>query len=214
MFACVRCGYESSTKQNLLRHLRRVVVCDAILNDIAPDEIIQELTHKTYNDTACSCEFCGKKFNHRSNMYTHKKTCPKKQSVNNKIQADEIEDLKAEIAEIRKWKESMENIPSHGKQSHNHLLGYTEVDTSYIENNLEFIKKCTQESSANAVRCIVDKIYFDTHYINNNAIKMKNFKLNQVMVLMMVNGHRDIYLKSYLQSLKILRMSYINTSLL
>lgn len=72
---CKRCGHEATTKSNLIRHLHRQTVCDVTKTNITIEAFIEELTKKVYNDKTYDCEFCGTKFNSRSNKSRHKKTC-------------------------------------------------------------------------------------------------------------------------------------------
>jgi hypothetical protein len=73
--ACRRCGYDTCTKSNLIRHLKRINSCHATHEDIAVETYLKELTHKEYNEKTYDCEKCGRRFNSRSNKSRHKKIC-------------------------------------------------------------------------------------------------------------------------------------------
>lgn len=72
---CKRCGHESSTKGNLLKHLRRKNPCVNSVADISVDECIKELLQKNTNEKTWDCEHCGKQFNNYQNRWRHLKTC-------------------------------------------------------------------------------------------------------------------------------------------
>ena len=103
-FECIRCGYTTQRKYNLITHLKRKRVCEPEILDIERDILLDELSvderrtlsniiqesptvpksskegNKT-NTQICntkvtkefSCINCGKTFNHKNNMYRHKK---------------------------------------------------------------------------------------------------------------------------------------------
>lgn len=72
---CRRCGYETSCKSNLVRHLRRQSVCQATRSNIHVSEYLNELLKREYNDKTYDCDICHRRFNSRSNKSRHRKTC-------------------------------------------------------------------------------------------------------------------------------------------
>jgi hypothetical protein len=77
-FVCKRCEYVSSTKSNLKKHLTRKQACVPIdeAHNIETNLLLQELdTVVVYNEKTYDCEFCGRRFNSRSNKSTHRKVC-------------------------------------------------------------------------------------------------------------------------------------------
>lgn len=77
-WVCRRCGHESSTKSNLLTHLRRQKPCVARNINISHVDYITELLAKDYNDVTFDCVHCKTKFNSRSSRSRHYKTCSAK----------------------------------------------------------------------------------------------------------------------------------------
>lgn len=106
MFKCKRCGHESSTKSNLLKHLRRKNSCTPSNDKTTIDDYIKELLGtKQYNETTFNCCFCSKPFNSRQNMHRHKKTCKKaERSVK-----DDVNILKQTIATMNEHIKELEN---------------------------------------------------------------------------------------------------------
>lgn len=98
-YICKRCGHQSTTKSNLLQHLRRKVPCPPTMENISVDNYIKELLHREYNDKTYDCQWCQKCFNTWQSKSRHLKTCKKRQesSVSNNTQVcsrDELEMLK------------------------------------------------------------------------------------------------------------------------
>ena len=110
MFQCERCGCEMSTKGNLLAHLRRKYVCPPTLSDIPPDSLIEDLTKKTYNDTAYECQHCHKFFNNYQNRWRHYKICPKKDSEDDTSIADIKTKLDHVMKELQVHKDTQNNV--------------------------------------------------------------------------------------------------------
>ena len=94
-FDCIRCGYITKRKYNLIMHLKRKKVCNPEILDIEREYLLEELEkkeppkiskklnkittiisnnetqHKISNLFACS--YCNKTFKHKNNMYRHEK---------------------------------------------------------------------------------------------------------------------------------------------
>jgi hypothetical protein len=68
---CTRCNHESSSKSNLLSHLRRQAPCNVINTNISIVEYIAELLKKEYNNVTYDCTYCKKRFNSRSSKSRH-----------------------------------------------------------------------------------------------------------------------------------------------
>lgn len=104
---CKRCGYESSTKSNLLKHLRRKTTCPSNLNDISIDDYIKELLYHEYNETTWDCEHCKRKFNTYQSRWRHLKTCKelrqKANTVTNKayIEKESLNEFNKQLTELR-----------------------------------------------------------------------------------------------------------------
>ena len=120
MYQCARCGYLSNRKGNLINHLKRKRICEPILLDVSPCELLNELkfdnrrnprnssvkgiqdvsnkypvsiqkvSKKTRSNTF-SCSFCNKTFKHKNNMYRHEKHRCKLNPSNN---SDKLENIK------------------------------------------------------------------------------------------------------------------------
>ena len=75
LWTCKRCSHQSTSKCNLLKHLRRKVSCNDTNGSISIETYIDELIKKEYNDKTYNCKYCGTRFNSYQNRHRHYKTC-------------------------------------------------------------------------------------------------------------------------------------------
>jgi hypothetical protein len=103
MYTCNRCSYSTDLKQSLIRHLEKKQICSSEKSDIDRYDQITILKNRNLNDSYCECNYCYKKFNNKSNMYTHRKNC-KKSTKNNSLN-----DLKNKVEFLIKQNKDLEN---------------------------------------------------------------------------------------------------------
>ena len=73
---CRRCNHRSTTKCNLLSHLRRKKPCKVVSENISIKAYIEELLKKPEQEPRrYSCSFCNYQFNTRQSKSRHMKTC-------------------------------------------------------------------------------------------------------------------------------------------
>lgn len=185
-FVCKRCGHESSTKSNLLKHLRRKNPCNPLNDVISVDDYIKDLLGtKQYNEKTYSCCFCDTPFNSRQSMYRHKKTCKKADEGN----VEDITILKQTIAamderikELEKNKQLSINTPGSSNQinSNNTVnniqinvknFGYEEQ--SYLDN--EFLSKCFATKD---IVGLIESIHCDKQHKENYNVRIRSLKRN------------------------------------
>ena len=68
---CKRCNYKSINRSDLVRHLKRAIVCKVTLEDIAPSILLDELKP----DKSTRCSKCSQNFGLRANMIRHERAC-------------------------------------------------------------------------------------------------------------------------------------------
>ena len=95
---CKRCGYTTNQKGHLIRHLNNKKQCSVLLQDIPCAELIDELGKK-YNEKTHDCEFCGKRFNSRSNKSHHKTICKKRHNTHSTTSSVTL--LRQEVKELK-----------------------------------------------------------------------------------------------------------------
>ena len=103
-FYCKNCDYSTSKKSSWNKHLKtRKHIRKVAQNVRNVRKVAKKVAHKKF-----SCEFCGKKYSHRSTLCTHKKTCNVKKEIEEeeeekvkKLWFEENKNLKSEMAELK-----------------------------------------------------------------------------------------------------------------
>ena len=86
---CRRCSHISSSKSNMLKHLRNKTPCKVTGEAIEVADYIAELLKKEYNDKTYDCPNCNAKFNAYQNRHRHLKTCKEKKNSHQETPNDE-----------------------------------------------------------------------------------------------------------------------------
>lgn len=179
-FSCKRCGHVSSTKSNLLKHLRRKTPCEPTVENVSIVDLLAEVTHREYNEHTWNCEHCERRFNSYQNRWRHMKTCksvPTPASL-----TDEIQQLRARIDELEKNRggnnitnNNNTNNTQNNQNIHIHLRDFGQEDLSYLPN--EFLSRCFVEKDI--VR-LLENIHCDQEHPENQNIRVKSQKRNQI----------------------------------
>jgi hypothetical protein len=179
-WSCKRCGHESSSKSNLLKHLRRVTPCIDTNDTISIDDYIKELLHKDYNEKTYDCQHCEKKFNKYQNRHRHLKTC---KEAKKKEKDNIIKDLQYENARLR---EELQKQPSTMSVVNNivnnntiniTLNSFGNEDTSHLTH--ELLSHCLLNPSK-GLTTLIDTIHYSPNYPNNFNIRHKSTKQNML----------------------------------
>lgn len=179
-YKCRRCGYKTTDKSHLLRHLKRKTMCKATLEDISVEDLMQEHGRK-YADETYDCD-CGKRYNSRQGLYLHKKICT--------VKVDEIQELKyqlsrqkQEIDELKKAVASSSRGPqinntNNGTINNIHVHAFTQEDVRYIKEHPNFQKAVIHavKKKAEGVMYLIEKKHFDPKHPENHTIKKMNKK--------------------------------------
>ena len=100
-YKCTRCGFCTTYKCSLKKHLENKKPCDTTYSDTSREELLQKLVFKDYNEVTYDCSFCATKFNFNHNRLRHERTCKSKpaNTQNALIEqlANEVALLKAQI---------------------------------------------------------------------------------------------------------------------
>jgi predicted house-cleaning noncanonical NTP pyrophosphatase (MazG superfamily) len=175
VYQCKRCGYESIRISDLKSHLQRKNECKDILNcNIMSTQLLEELIkHKLGLNFACNS--CDKKFKTMRGKNKHIQSCHKEDKNGSDVRSN--------------TKIINNNITNNITINNNNITivlnDFGDEDISYIKDDKLFLDKCMKQLSS-GISALIEKIYFDKENPQNHNIKMKNFKLNQVMV--MTNG--------------------------
>lgn len=187
IYICERCGYSSTLKSNLKRHLMKQTHCKSTSSCLkAPIQLLNELYHE---DKQYSCE-CGKKYRHRSHLYRHQKSCHKY------IQQKEFEEMKKMIELLKHQTEAKNNtqsITANGDHNTNNITNNNIVNhNTIIVNNFgnedisylspEFIEKCTCYLSL-GIKSMAKAIHLNKNHPENHTMKVTNVKSPYIPVI-------------------------------
>lgn len=194
--ACKRCGEELSSKQALIRHLKRLVPCSANESDIDRDEYIKQLVAKTYNEVTYPCKHCESRFNTQSSMYRHMKVCKKAhEATSDDVQTCALQNEVLELKNtVNSLKESIDGISSLLVSKAN-LSGpqVTNMYSNVVINNTILVNSFGKETMAHitpeflshcllnpkkGLPSLIESIHYNTGVPENHNIRFKSWKRN------------------------------------
>lgn len=200
--SCKRCMTCFATKGTLKRHLQRKHVCTPVdaEHNIEPSILIEELCFKQYNDVTYDCTYCKKKFNNRSNRWSHEQICKKKHIVESRshdidVDIDHLPDnIKAVMRQMIEKQHMLEqeisklshkDKPSTSSQVTNNIQTQNNVviqinnmgEESLAHLTPEFLTECTLGSN-NGLKNLLHQIHFSKDAPQNNNIRLKSAKQN------------------------------------
>lgn len=184
---CGRCGHVSTTKSNLLQHLRKKKECEPTLSSRNRDEYISDLLKKEYNEVTYACSFCEKQFNTFQSKYRHQKTC-KQRVVQEKT---ESKDIACELATLREKVALLEEqLKSHcvNITNNTHNGNVNHVHVTYNNFGSESVNHLPKDFLNNLVitqdiPMLAENIYFDKDCPENNTVRMKSMKRKLVEIV-------------------------------
>jgi hypothetical protein len=189
---CKRCKHATTTKSNLLSHLRNKKPC--IINrdnggiDISFEDHIEELLHITQEPKNYSCEYCKYQFNTSQSKYRHLKTC-KKNPKNTKKDNDKdlITQLQIKIEDYEKQLQAKNNGNT-TNINNNTIINNTIInnitlnrndfgaeDTSFI--SPDFLRYCI-ENPSKGMTDLIENIHYNVEHPENHNIRCKSLKQN------------------------------------
>lgn len=189
-FECLRCGHVSTTKCNLLQHLRRKKPCPAINQLIDVKEYIELLLTKQQSSKEggknVDCRFCNKTLSSYQNRHRHEKTCPIRHHDNNQINTliTVIDHLKEEISDIKAKGSGGTSNTNNGTINNNNanvinnitVNGLGKEDIGYLTEHprfQQFMIKCIKERTDGIMEYLEKKHFDPGHPENHNLKKMK-----------------------------------------
>lgn len=188
---CSRCGYTTTLKSNLKRHLTKLNQCrikGSCLKTCKEllDELNQQIKLENY-----LCD-CGKTYSHQSSFCRHQRQCEKH------FQLKELQRLKETVHKLEnnEVKNQINNsLITNG--DHNTICNQNIVNNIYNHNTIivnnfgyedisylsqEFIEKCTCILSF-GMRSIIKAVYLNEKHPENHTMKVTNIKSSYVHVM-------------------------------
>jgi hypothetical protein len=164
----------------LRKHYNRKTPCQvADTGENIDTKVLMAELEKKYNDTTYDCEWCSKKFNNKSNLCAHRKTC--------KARDTDIELLRAEVSELRKLlngpKGNQTNIQQQTNIEHQNvqniqinLNGFGQESIDHIKP--EFLTQCLLNINRSGVPKLLEELHFNDEVPDNRNIRIRSTKNN------------------------------------
>lgn len=184
---CKRCFHSTTTKSNLLSHLRNKKQCSIDTenggNSISIQDYIDKLLEPKH-PKKYSCPHCESRFSYNQSMNKHIRGC-QDNPANKKDDKDKIiEDLQAKIAKYEQQGQSSHITTTN---NNNTIINNTIINNIIIKNNFgsedtsyitdDFIKYCI-ENPTRGLPKLIDTIHFNTEHEENHNVRCKSLKKN------------------------------------
>jgi hypothetical protein len=196
-YTCKRCGFQTKAKCHLISHLRRKNQCEALLEDIDNEVLINELIIVNV-DGKYLCKYCSRRFNNRGNKYKHELICKKKIIEDTQTNKTEVEMEKMldriQLLERKLLQLNQQHVTNNISITNNH----NNVDNKQINNNIvnqkinkqvnniknfgsenidyltkDFLNSCLL---TNNIVPLIENIHFDKEHPENHNVKLKSTK--------------------------------------
>lgn len=172
-YQCKRCGYNTPTKCNLLKHLQRKKTCEPSVSDVSIEDMRDEL-RKKLNDTY-KCSYCEKYYSAHQSMYRHQKNC--KDRVKTSEERREYDLLLARVKQL-------EDKPTTSIVIHNAPV----ITNNTIQNNITIksfgsesldhipVEQLTHYFMMKDIPALIRNIHFDDECKENRNVLLKSVK--------------------------------------
>ena len=191
VYACKRCGHETSQKCNLAAHLSKKSPCQTTLSSAPREGLLAELEARDESDMPHACPRCAKRFTHRSSMCRHQKICS---GVTACVAYDHLNELPKPALEpvIRVPAPAPTPAPapiSPPPASTPKILPFGKENKDFLDDQ-DLLTKCLRRTDKGVLEYIQCKHFHPDHPENRN-VKVTNLKLPYVKVF---NGKKWLVL--------------------
>jgi len=177
----------------LTQHLEKKNVCEALLNDIDVETLLEEVK-PSVKSKLFKCPDCKKGFSHPSGLSRHKKTCTKHDDNVNSA----INELKEKLASVQQELDTLRSQQTHGIQT-THVTGDQNItinncntyvmmlnnfgseDVSHVIEDKAFLDKCLK-TLPTGIPDVVKKIYYSPDKPENKTVMLKSTRRNTAVV--------------------------------
>lgn len=191
-FTCQRCGYETPTRCNILRHLKSKTPCEAIHNNIERDSLILQLTEKEYKTERIECPSCKKTVS-KYKLSRHKAVCKSNTSQSMvQVPIETLENLQAQINELRG--ELQKQQVCSGASTSTSIVNNTNNHNTTINNTYniqlnnfgqenmscltpELLTYCLSNPKK-GMSSLIEQIHYNKDYPENQNLRCKSLKNN------------------------------------
>ncbi len=179
-YKCERCGHVSTTKGNLLQHLKKKTECDAKVSSTTRETLIAKLVRVSTKEKIHECDFCHSKFSTPQGKSQHKKICPKHPNKELQRRVDEMEEiirrLQSDIAKNTVQTNHIETQNNTNNININiQLNNFGQENTSYL--TPEFLTYCIMNPKK-GISSLIESIHYNKDYPENHNLRCKSLRDN------------------------------------
>lgn len=160
VFECKRCGYNTTKRVDLIKHLNRKKICNPILSNISAEQLIMEIPEPKIitkeTDITYNCKYCNRKFNSSGNRSKHHKKCT--QNPNKQLE-EQIDILRSEMQQQIKQLQDEVNLLKQQLISSDIPISTTPVASSVITGDHNNITNNIDQSHNNTINCYNNSSY-------------------------------------------------------
>jgi len=196
-FTCVRCGYHTTTKVCMVRHLQTKRPCPTTNSCKDRSELIQALTTREYKTVTIICHQCQKTVS-KPGYARHRKLCKAKHEKNERkaqehqsSHADQVEPevtkeeflkLKAELEHLKQQisgsqaaSSSTINNTTNNININIQLNNFGQENTSYL--TPEFLTYCLSNPKK-GMSSLIETLHYNKDFPENHNLRCKSLKNN------------------------------------
>lgn len=190
-FTCERCGHESTTKGNLIIHLKKKNACSTTNSQRTREEIIISLTRVSDKPKIHGCNYCELMFSTPQGKHQHIKICPNHPAneLRNKVNKMEkiIEQLQTELKSHKLSGNTTNNIQNQQNNNINIILNNFGNETT-PQFTPEFLNHCLLNPSK-GLTSLIEKIHYNPELPENYNLRHKSTKNNTLQKFIDHNWH-------------------------
>lgn len=180
-YKCERCGHVSTTKGNLMQHLRKKTECPQRVSNISREELINRLTRVPTRTKTYECEHCHSKFSTPQGRSQHKKICSKHPNKELARRVDEMEEIIKNLQQELAKKETIQTNHIETMNNTNtfniniNVNNFGQENTSYL--TPEFLTYCVMNPKK-GISSLIESIHYNKDYPENHNLRCRSLKDN------------------------------------
>lgn len=188
---CHRCHHKTSTKGNLVSHLKRKKPCSTTYEQTSIEDCLKQLERKTPNKTY-TCEQCDASFTTRQAKHKHRTSCKGVvEQLSVVVKQDDIQELKAQNVVLQQQAnmllERLERVEKSVQAKQPSIVNNTQINISVNLNNFghedvshltpEFLSYCLL-NPRKGMASLIETIHYHKDIPNNHNLRCKSLKQN------------------------------------
>lgn len=190
-FSCKRCGYLTDKRIDIIRHLNRKRICEAVFTDVSTQSLLIYLQLVNQQDSNCEddngdevkascCRYCKKALSCRQSRARHEKSCKPATYVNIaefEAMRDKVLQLEQQLAQGAQGNTPILNVTNNVTNNGTviNINGLGKEDITYLADSASFKKfmtKCIRNEVDGVMDYLVKKHFDPVHPENHNLKKM------------------------------------------